>query len=74
MRATVIDGLAIDVVIFAPALERRLLAGPGGEQLRGRVRFTRRVPWVRHDEHYHVNFRVLPDSSPRSAAGMPGPR
>ena len=60
-------GLAIDVVIFAPELERRLLAAPGGEQLRGRVRFTRRPPWVRHDEHYHVNFRVLP------LGGAPGP-
>lgn len=58
--ATPRHGLAIDVVIFAPELERRLLAAPGGDQLRGRVRFTRRPPWVRHDEHYHVNFRVLP--------------
>ena len=55
-------GLAIDVVIFAPELERRLLAARGGDQLRGRIRFTRRPPWVRHDEHYHVNFRVLPDA------------
>ena len=53
-------GLAVDVVIFAPELERRLVATPTGKQLAGRVRFTRRPPWVRHDEHYHVNFAVAP--------------
>ena len=61
-------GLAVDVVIFAPELERRLLAAPGGDQLRGRVRFTRRPPWVRHDEHYHVNFRVLPSGDEERSA------
>ena len=53
-------GLSVDVVIFAPELERRLVATPTGKQLAGRVRFTRRPPWVRHDEHYHVNFAVAP--------------
>lgn len=57
-------GVGVDVVIFAPELERRLLAAPGGDRLAARIRFTRRPPWVRHDEHYHVNFRLL---------GTPGP-
>src|SRR5258705_2539780 len=34
-------GLALDVVIFAPELERRLRASPSGAQLDSRVRFTR---------------------------------
>lgn len=54
-------GAAVDVVIFAPELERRLVATPAGKRLAGRVRFTRRPPWVRHDEHYHVNFSVAAD-------------
>ena len=49
-------GVTLDVVIFAPELERRLVATPAGKRLAGRVRFSRRPPWVRHDEHYHVNF------------------
>jgi penicillin-insensitive murein endopeptidase len=52
-------GLAVDVVIFAPELERRLLDVPEARALRARIRFSRRPPWVRHDEHYHVNFRLL---------------
>jgi penicillin-insensitive murein endopeptidase len=52
-------GLAVDVVILAPELERRVLATPEAAQFRGRIRFSRRPPWVRHDEHYHVNFRLL---------------
>ena len=51
-------GLAVDVVILAPELEQRVLATPEARAFRGRIRFTRRPPWVRHDEHYHVNFRL----------------
>lgn len=51
-------GLDVDVVIFAPELESRLMATPEGRALRGRIRFSRTTPWVRHDEHYHVNFRT----------------
>ena len=57
-------GLAVDVVILAPELEQRVLASPEARFLRGRVRFTRRPPWVRHDEHYHVNFRHLRVAAP----------
>ncbi len=51
-------GLAIDLVIFAPELQRQLFALPEGAALRSRLRFMPRPAWVRHDEHYHVNFRV----------------
>ena len=52
-------GLAIDAVIFAPELERELLRTPEAQGFRGRVPFWAREPWVRHDDHYHVNFRLL---------------
>ena len=64
-------GLAVDVVIFAPELERRLRATPEGARLEGRVRFTRRRPWVRHDEHYHVNFRVAAARADRYPQATP---
>lgn len=51
-------GLAVEVVIFAPELERRMRQTAEGRALDGRIRFTRVTPWVRHDEHYHVNFRA----------------
>jgi penicillin-insensitive murein endopeptidase len=49
-------GLDIEVVIFDPRLQPELLASRGGENLRGRMNFSRRDAWVRHDEHYHVVF------------------
>jgi penicillin-insensitive murein DD-endopeptidase len=44
-------GLALRRVIFAPELERQLSLGTA-------IPFTTRKPWVRHDEHYHVDFAV----------------
>jgi penicillin-insensitive murein endopeptidase len=60
-------GLAVDVVIFAPELQRALLESAEGRALRGRVRFSRRPAWVRHDEHYHVDFRIVDRTIARAA-------
>lgn len=60
-------GLAVDVVIFAPELQRRLLESAEGRELRGLVRFSPRPAWVRHDEHYHVNFRIVNRTLARAA-------
>ena len=49
-------GLRIDTVILDPPLQRKLLARASAHPLRGRIRFSRNRPWVRHDEHYHVLF------------------
>jgi penicillin-insensitive murein endopeptidase len=49
-------GLDIQVVIFDPRLQPALFASRGGGNLRGRMNFSRRDAWVRHDEHYHVVF------------------
>lgn len=49
-------GLRIEVVIFDPALLRRMQSSvPRRDQLHA-VRFSQTQPWVRHDEHYHVVF------------------
>ena len=51
-------GLAIELVIFAPELRRRLVATDAGRRLERRMPWMTGTPWVRHDEHYHVDFRV----------------
>lgn len=47
----------IALVIFDTAYLDRLLATRRGPAL-SRLPFLRRQPWVRHDEHYHVDFAV----------------
>lgn len=51
-------GIGITQVIFDPPLLPKLLATPDGPYLRQHIRFMRRPAWVRHDEHYHVDFAV----------------
>ncbi len=48
----------IEVVIFEPRYQALLLATPTGANIKNKIRFSMQKPWVRHDEHYHVNFRV----------------
>jgi penicillin-insensitive murein DD-endopeptidase len=53
------QGLRIDGVIFAPELRSRLGHTPGGADILKRVPFMGAMgprPWIRHDEHYHVDF------------------
>jgi penicillin-insensitive murein endopeptidase len=50
------QGGGIRRVIFAPDLQDNLFAAPGGAFLRQRLRFNARPSWVRHDDHYHVEF------------------
>jgi penicillin-insensitive murein endopeptidase len=49
-------GLAM--VIFDPPYLPMLLATPRGAWLREHVNFMKGRAWVRHDEHYHVDFRI----------------
>jgi penicillin-insensitive murein endopeptidase len=51
-------GLAIDRVIFAPELERAMRRDATNRAALGKLHFMRERPWVRHDEHYHVDFRL----------------
>jgi penicillin-insensitive murein DD-endopeptidase len=55
-RAARRHGSAIELVILAPELERALKAHPRRRALVERMPFMRGRPWVRHDEHYHVDF------------------
>lgn len=48
----------IALVIFDRAYLPRLFATARGKALAQRLRFMKREPWVRHDDHYHVDFAV----------------
>lgn len=45
-------------VIFDPELQPNLLKTRYSEYLSKYVEFSKRRSWVRHDEHYHVDFEI----------------
>lgn len=56
-RAARPHGLAIELVILAPEYQRQLAEAPRGRTLVRRMPWMTSKPWVRHDDHYHVDFR-----------------
>ncbi|TGG92978.1 replication initiation protein [Natronospirillum operosum] len=54
-------GLRIDLVVFAPDLQERLFESDPGSTLQSRLRFNVNPSWVRHDDHYHVDFAMVDD-------------
>lgn len=56
-RAATRHGLVIYRVLFAPEYHRFLGATREGSALLARLPFSPTDVWVRHDEHYHVEFR-----------------
>lgn len=51
-------GVGIARVIFDPPFLPRLFAAPRGPHLKQNLPFMKGRAWVRHDEHYHVDFEV----------------
>jgi penicillin-insensitive murein endopeptidase len=45
-------------VIFDPKLQPNLFKTKYGEYLKSNIQFSKKRSWVRHDEHYHVDFEV----------------
>jgi penicillin-insensitive murein endopeptidase len=45
-------------VIFDPPMLPRLFETARGPYLKQNVKFMATPAWVRHDEHYHVDFAV----------------
>ncbi len=45
-------------VIFAPELQPYLFKTQYGDYLRNNIVFSKKRSWVRHDEHYHVDFEI----------------
>jgi murein endopeptidase len=52
------NGLSVDFFVLDPAYLPRLFATERGPFLRRTLPFMKGQPWVRHDEHYHVDFSV----------------
>jgi penicillin-insensitive murein endopeptidase len=57
-RAAKARGIGIALVIFDRPYLSRLFATPRGPYLQRNLTFMKGRPWVRHDEHYHVDFAV----------------
>ena len=51
-------GAGLALVIFDPPFLSNLLATKRGAYLKADIVFMKRNAWVRHDEHYHVDFAV----------------
>ena len=51
-------GIEIERVIFDPVLQPYLFGTETGKEIKRRLRFSTKRSWVRHDEHYHVDFRL----------------
>jgi penicillin-insensitive murein DD-endopeptidase len=51
-------GLGLAKVIVDPRYDQFLFSTPRGAYLKARLPFMKGKPWVRHDEHYHVDFAV----------------
>jgi penicillin-insensitive murein endopeptidase len=51
-------GIGLALVIFDDQYLPRLFATPRGPHLKQNLNFMLRKPWVRHDEHYHIDFAV----------------
>lgn len=52
------DGAGIAQVIIERAFLPLLLATPRGDYLKRNITFMKGTPWIRHDEHYHVDFNI----------------
>ncbi len=51
-------GTGIALVIFDPPYLPKLFATARGPFLQQNIKFMRGAAWVRHDEHYHVDFAL----------------
>lgn len=49
-------GIEVELVIFDPKLQSHLRSDPAWPTLSKDVRFSKNPVWVRHDDHYHIDF------------------
>lgn len=57
-KAATAEGAGIERVIFEVPMQKHLFATPEGAQLKGKMKFSTKQAWVKHDEHYHVDFTL----------------
>jgi penicillin-insensitive murein endopeptidase len=57
-KESIEQGFDLWRVIFDPKLQANLYKTEYGEYLKENIQFSKKRSWVRHDEHYHVDFKV----------------
>ena len=57
-RQSIKHGYNLWRVIFDPKLQPNLYKTQYAEYLKRNITFSKRRAWVRHDEHYHVDFKI----------------
>ncbi len=57
-QAAAEEGIGIRRVLFDPGLQPYLYNSQYGAYIRDNIPIPDKRSWVRHDEHYHVDFRV----------------
>jgi penicillin-insensitive murein endopeptidase len=57
-KATKAHGHDLWRVIFDPKLQPYLMKTKYSEYLKDHVEFSKKRSWVRHDEHYHIDFAI----------------
>ncbi|TVZ41907.1 penicillin-insensitive murein endopeptidase [Alteromonadaceae bacterium 2753L.S.0a.02] len=45
-------------VIFDPQLQHNLMSTRDAQYLSSNIQFSKKRSWVRHDEHYHIDFEI----------------
>jgi penicillin-insensitive murein DD-endopeptidase len=56
--AAVQSGKSLSQVIFDRQYLPMLFATKRGAYLKSKLQFMQKAPWIRHDEHYHVDFKI----------------
>lgn len=57
-KESVTQGVDIWRVIFDPKLQPELFKTSYGSYLKKHIQFSKKRSWVRHDEHYHIDFAI----------------
>ena len=57
-KEAVTQGVDLWRVIFDPKLQSELFKTSYGPYLKKHIQFSTKRSWVRHDEHYHVDFAI----------------
>lgn len=57
-KSAIDRGVDLWRVIFNPKLQPYLMTTEYGEYLKENIQFSNKRSWVRHDEHYHVDFEI----------------
>lgn len=67
-KAAAKNGLEIERVILDPDLHDELFATKTGKRLKKKLEWVSKPVWVRHDDHYHVDFLIKDAIKPEASS------